>query len=127
MPGRDGEDAFTGSTDDDPGGNRWPRFTERVPHLEVLSLKGDGSFSPQCLHHRHALFEPIDSCCGIIESDSRRRIVALLVTRAEADLYPPLGGETERCDFPREHDTVAEIVVEHEGAHVEAGSRLGGH
>src|SRR5205807_7689879 len=81
--------------------------------------------APRTPNELDRLLQTRDAHPGVVEADSRLRIVAHVPARADSQLETPVGEEVNRRRVLREHEWMTEVVAGHEGSDAERRRRRG--
>ena len=100
---------------------------DRPGDVVVLAREGGRPGRPQGLHDGQALGHAADPDAGRVVGDARLLVVGGHPARPQAELHPALGEQVEGGDLLGQHDRVAVVVAEHQGADPQVGGGLGGH
>ncbi len=114
------------TTNQERGRRRRTRVHPRVVQREVLARERHVLTAEQRFHHPHRLRQTRDAHRRGVESDPGPFVLRRGMARADSELEPAVRDGVERGGLVREHERIAEVVVAHERAQLQAaGCRRG--
>ena len=106
-----------------------PLHRGRVPqvaaHPVVAALEGDALATEEAPDDEDGLSQALHPDGVVVEGDAGLFVLRAHVTRAQAQLQATLAEQVDGGRLARQHDRVAQVVVEDEGSHSQAGGGLG--
>src|SRR5712691_3560987 len=110
--------------------DRWMRLLNRqrvaleLSDPVVLAGEREAAAGDKTLDDLQPFFHSLDADTRAVVRDSRLLVVLGQPARPQAEIKPAVGKEVHRRDLLGQHDRMAVIVVEYQGADSQGGSRV---